>query len=221
MMLKKFGGMLGAFGHRAAATSGPVGGPPHTVGRRKTDQKSWRAWITPAVKFYGVWGTFEHVDEAAATIATLRAQAWEYSVLTPCTRHELETAMGNPQSKIPFITLFFGATGIFVGYAFPSWTALDWVLPVSAKPIVGIPAFTIFGFEMMVLLGGLGTALSIFGLGLLDLLRKPLPRSERFKNYNRFSVDRFGIAVRCPQEQAEKIEKLMRSHSAEEVVREY
>jgi hypothetical protein len=171
-------------------------------------------------KFNGVWATFEHIDEASAVIESLRKQGRDYSVLAPCPRHELTAAMGDPQSKIPFITLFCGAFGIFVGYAFPSWTALDWVLPVSSKPIVGLPAFTIIGFEMMVLIGGVGTAISIFGLGLLDLMRKPLPRSERFKSYSRFSVDRFGVAVRCAADQAAAVEKLMKSHHAEEVVRE-
>jgi Alternative complex III, ActD subunit len=177
--------------------------------------------ISLGKKFNGVWGTFEHLDEAATAIETLRKQGQDYSVLAPCPRHELTAAMGDPQSKIPYITLFCGAVGLFVGYAFPSWTALDWVLPVSAKPIVGIPAFTIIGFEMMVLLGGIGTAVAIFGLGFVDLIRKPLPRSERFKGYNRFSADRFGIVVRCPPDLADSVEKLMRSHSAEEVVREY
>jgi Protein of unknown function (DUF3341) len=172
-------------------------------------------------KFNGVWATFEHVDEAATTIETLRKDRQDISVLTPCPRHELTAALGDPKSVIPYFTLFYGAAGLFFGYAFPSWTALDWVLPVSAKPIVGIPAFTIIGFEMMVLLGGVGTALTIFGLGFYDLMRKPLPRSERFKGYNRFSVDRFGVIVRCPSEQAEAVEKLMKSHSAEEIVREY
>jgi len=172
-------------------------------------------------KFKGVWATFEHLDEAASTIETLRKQGQDLSVLAPCPRHELTAALGDPQSKIPWITLFCGAAGLFVGYAFPSWTALDWVLPVSAKPIVGLPAFTIIGFEMMVLLGGLGTAASIFGLGFVELIRKPLPRSQRFKSYKRFSVDRFGVVVRCPADRAAAVEKLMKSHSAEEVVREY
>jgi len=172
-------------------------------------------------KFGGVWGTFEHIDEAATVIETLRKRGEDVSVLAPCPRHELTAALGDPDSKIPWLTLFCGAAGIFVGYAFPSWTALDWVLPVSSKPIVGLPAFTIIGFEMMVLLGGVGTAVSIFGLGFLDLIRKPLPRSKRFKDYNRFSVDRFGVVVRCAPERADAVEKLMRGHHTEEVVREY
>lgn len=171
-------------------------------------------------KFNGVWGTFAYLDDAAAAVSALRQQGKDYSVLTPCPRHELVEAMGDPQSKLPFITLFCGAAGIFFGYGFPSWTAMDWVLPVSGKPIVGLPAFTIIGFELMVLLSGIGTALSILALGHLDLLRKKLPASPRFKNYNRFSVDRFGVVVRCPAGDADAVESLLRQHQAEEVVRE-
>jgi hypothetical protein len=171
-------------------------------------------------KFSGVWGTFAYLDDAAAAVKALRAQGKDYSVLTPCPRHEIVEAMGHPQSKLPFVVLFCGAAGIFFGYGFPSWSALDWVLPVSAKPIVGIPSFTIIGFELMVLLSGIGAALTILGMGQFDLLRKRLPGSAKFKSYNRFSVDRFGVVVRCPPAEAEGVEALLRQHHAEEVVRE-
>jgi molybdopterin-containing oxidoreductase family membrane subunit len=171
--------------------------------------------------FKGIWGTFPHVDEAATVVQTLRSEKKDYSVLSPCPRHEFFHAMGSPQSYIPWITLVFGALGIFFGYGFPSWTALDWVIPVSQKPIVGIPAFTIIGFELMVLLGGVSTAVFIFLLGYLDLFRKRLPGSDKFKRYGRFSVDRFGVVVRCEEGEAAAVERLMRDHSAEEVVREF
>jgi molybdopterin-containing oxidoreductase family membrane subunit len=171
--------------------------------------------------FKGVWGAFAHLDEAATVVAHLRGEGRDMSVFSPCPRHELYDAMGRPQSKLPWITLVFGGLGIFFGYSLPSWTALDWVLPVSGKPIVGIPAFTIFGFELMVLLGGIATATSIFALSHYDLFRWQLPRSERFRTYSRFSNDRFGVVVRCEEGEAEAVEKLMREHSAEEVVREF
>ena len=171
--------------------------------------------------FKGVWGTFAYIDETAEVIKKLQDEGRTYSVLAPCPRHELHQAMGEPQSKIPFISLVCGASGIFLGYAIPSWMSMDWVLPVSAKPIVSIPAFTIIGFELMVLLGGLGTAAGVFLLGFAALRKKPLPGSKQFKGYNRFSVDRFGIVVNCEESEAEPVERLMREHSVEEVVREY
>jgi len=174
-----------------------------------------------ARSFNGVWGVFPHLDEAASVVERLHKDGKDFSVLAPCPRHELYSAMGQPSSKLPWITLVFGGLGIFFGYGFPSWTSLDWVLPVSQKPIIGIPAFTIIGFELMVLLGGIFTALSIFGLGYLDLWRKRMPSSPQFKAQNRFSNDRFGVVVRCEEGDAAAVEKLMREHSAEEVVREF
>lgn len=174
-----------------------------------------------AKTFTGIWGTFPYLDEAATVVKKLREEGRDYSVLSPCPRHELYDAMGQPQSRLPWIPLVFGALGIFFGYALPSWTALDWVLPVSQKPIIGIPAFTIFGFELMVLLGGMSTAIAIFLMGHFDLFRSRLPKSKKFKSYGRFSNDRFGIVVRCDESQAAAVETLMKEHSAEEVEREF
>ncbi|HKI98954.1 MAG TPA: DUF3341 domain-containing protein [bacterium] len=171
--------------------------------------------------FKGLWASFPYLDDAATVAAKLQQDGSDYSVLSPCPRHELYEAMGRPTSRLPWITLVFGALGIFFGYGFPSWTALDWVLPVSQKPIVGIPAFTIIGFELMVLLGGISTALSVVLLGHFELFRHKLPHSPAFKAYNRFSNDRFGIVVRCEEGDAAAMEQLMRQYSAEEVVREF
>jgi len=170
--------------------------------------------------FRGVWGTFAYIDDAAHAIEALQGKGMDYNVLSPFPHHELHHAMGSPQSKIPFIPLIFGALGLFFGYALPTWTSMDWVLPVSGKPIVSIPPYTIIGFELMVLLGGVSTAIGIFVMGFLDLARKRLPRSERFKQYRGFAVDRFGVVVRCEDGQADEVEGLLREHNAEEVVRE-
>lgn len=171
--------------------------------------------------FKGVWATFEFIDDAANAIEAVREAGNDFSVLSPCPRHELYHAMGQPPSRIPFVTLFFGGLGLFFGYGLPSWTSLDWVLPVGGKPTVGIPAYTIFGFELMVLLGGVSTAIAIYAMGFYDLFRKKLPGSKRFKSYNRFSLDRFGVVVRCSREEAAEVEKTIRAHNAEEVVSEF
>ena len=156
--------------------------------------------------FQGVWGSFEMIDEASTVIESLHKDGKDYSVLAPCPRHELTHAMGEPQSIIPFVTLIFGGLGLFFGFALTSWMSMDWVLPVSAKPIVSLPAFTIFGFELMVLLGGVFTAVGIILLGFFDLYRKRMPASKKFKSYGRFSNDRFGVVVRCKESDAERVE---------------
>jgi len=172
-------------------------------------------------RFVGVWGSFENLDEAASVIEALRKDGKEISVLSPCSRHELTHALGEPRSLIPFVTLFFGGVGVFFGYALPSWTALDWVLAVSSKPMISIPPYTIFGFELMVLLGGIFTAIGMLVLGYFDLMRKRLPGSQKFKTYGRFSDDRFGVVVRCAQGEAAAVEKVMKAYNVEECVSEF
>ena len=171
--------------------------------------------------FKGIWGSFEYIDDATSVIEALHKDGQDYSVLAPCPRHELSHAMGDPSSPIPFVTLIFGGLGIFFGFGMTSWMSMDWVLPVSGKPTVSLPAFTIFGFELMVLLGGVFTAVGIILLGFYNLYREKLPGSRKFKGYGRFSNDRFGVVVRCEEAQAGSVEKLMRDYHVEEVVREF
>lgn len=171
--------------------------------------------------FSGIWGSFEYIDDATGVIGALREAGKDLSVLSPFPHHELHHALGEPQSRIPFVTLIFGGLGIFFGYAMTAWMSMDWVLPVSGKPIVSIPAYTIFAFELMVLLGGIATAMSIFLMGFFDLSRNKMPKSRAFKDYGRFSNDRFGVVVRCDQGDADSIEKILRDYHAEELVREF
>ena len=171
--------------------------------------------------FSGIWGSFQYMDDATGAISTLREAGKDPSVLSPFPHHEIYHALGEPQSRIPFVTLLFGAVGVFFGYAMTSWMSLDWVLPVSSKPIVSIPPYTIFAFELMVLLGGISTAIGVFVMGFFDLARKRMPASKAFKNYGRFSNDRFGVVVRCDQGDADAVEKIMRDYHVEELVREF
>ncbi|MCH7477192.1 MAG: NAD(P)H-binding protein [SAR324 cluster bacterium] len=89
------------------------------------------------------------------------------------------------------------------------------------KPMVSIPPYTIFGFELMVLLGGIFTAIGMLVLGYFDLMRKRLPGSQKFKTYGRFSDDRFGVVVRCAEGEAAAVEKVMKAYNVEECVSEF
>ena len=110
-------------------------------------------------KFTGVWGTFEFLDETTETIEQVRNEGVQPTVISPCPRHEIDHALGNPRTILPWIALFFGALGCFIGYSLPAWPASDWVLPVSGKPILAIPPFTIIGFELTILFTTIHTLL--------------------------------------------------------------
>ena len=166
-------------------------------------------------KFTGVWGTFEFLDETTETIEQVRKEGLQPTVISPCPRHEIDHALGNPSTILPWVALCFGALGCFIGYGLPAWTASDWVLPVSGKPILAIPPFTIIGFELTILFTTIFTLVSIAMLGIIDSFRFPIPRAA--KKYPRFQRDRFGVVVRCDAEKLEQFETIMKNNGAEEV----
>ena len=166
-------------------------------------------------KFSGVWASFENLDETTEAIEKIREQGKQPQVISPCPRHEIEHALGEPQTRLPFISLLFGGLGCLTGYSFPAWTASDWVLPVSGKPVVSIPPFTIIGFELTILFTAIFTLAGMISLIVIDSFRHPLPKSA--KKYVRFQRDRFGVVVPCDPSQTKDFEELLKAHGAEEV----
>ena len=153
--------------------------------------------------------------EVQQAIEELRKKGVEPTVLSPCPRHEIDHALGEPQSPLPFISLFFGAIGCTIGYSLPAWTASDWVLPVGGKPILSITPFTVIGFEMTILHAAIFTLLGLTILIIIESLKNPIPKAAQ--EYLRFQRDRFGIVVRCEASQCEIYEELLKKYQAEEV----
>ena len=166
-------------------------------------------------KFTGVWGIFENLDETTESIEQVREQGVQPTVLMACPRHEIDHALGNPSTIVPWIALAFGALGCLIGFSLPAWTASDWVLPVSGKPIVAIPPFTIIGFELTILFTAIHTLAGLAILGIIDSFRFPIPNSA--KKYTRFQRDRFGVVVRCDAARIDEFESIMKKNGAEEV----
>ena len=166
-------------------------------------------------KFTGVWAIFEYLDETTDTIEQVRQKGVQPTVITPCPRHEIDHALGDPSTIVPWIALAFGALGCLIGFSLPAWTASDWVLPVSGKPIVAIPPFTIIGFELTILFTAIHTLVGLALLGIIDSFRFPIPKAA--KRYPRFQRDRFGVVVRCDGNKIEEFKEIMKKNGAEEV----
>jgi hypothetical protein len=91
------------------------------------------------------------------------------------------------------------------------WMANDWPIMLGGKPFSSIPPYTIIGFELTILFGGLLTALGLFVVG-------GMPRMRLDPVYDaRFSAEDFGVAVRCRDRDVSEIDTLLRSHGAREV----
>lgn len=161
-------------------------------------------------------GVFAHVDTALKAIEGLKAKGLsDITVYTPVPVDEIQDAMerDKPVSRVRLFTLIGGLTGTITGFALTIWTALKWNLVTGGKPIVSIPPFVIIAFELTILLGGLSTLLGLLVLG-------KLPRLSPSVAYDpRFSVDRFGVAVRCPADRIAETLKCLGDAGAEEIRR--
>jgi hypothetical protein len=163
----------------------------------------------------GVLGAFHNLDSAVHAIEELKKErVGDITVYSPTPRHELEHALDHGPSKVRIFTLIFGLAGVSFGYWIPVWMSDYWPLVVGGKPIASWVPFTILGFEVMVLVGGLATVFAMFGLG-------GLPRLTMTVGYDgRFSSGHFGVWIAAEPDRVEVAERILKKHGAEEVRRD-
>ncbi len=160
----------------------------------------------------GVIGAFRELDAAVDAIEALQKEKLgPLTVYSPTPRHEFDHAIEAPASPVRRFTLIGGLLGATFGYWIAIWTSDYWPLVVGGKPVASWVPYTIFGFECMVLFGGLSTVLGL-------LINSRVPRLTMTVGYDpRFSGGDYGVWVECPPEKAAEAESLLRSNGAVEV----
>jgi len=160
----------------------------------------------------GVLGAFHELDAAVHAIEDLKKQRFdEITVFTPAPRHEFEEVLDRGPSAVRRFTLIFGLAGVTFGYWITIWMSDYWPIVVGGKPIASWVPYTVFGFEVMVLIGGLATVFAMFGLS-------RVPRLTMTVGYDpRFSQGDFGVWVVTTAERANEAMDLLRRHGAREV----
>jgi hypothetical protein len=163
----------------------------------------------------GVLGSFHELDAAVHAIEELKKEKFgDITVFTPTPRHEFEHAMGHGPSGVRLFTLLFGLAGVTFGYWIPVWISDYWPLVVGGKAIATWVPFTILGFEVMVLVGGLATVFAMFAFA-------HIPRLTMTVGYDpRFSSGNFGVWVETDPSRAEAAMNVLKKNGAEEVRRE-
>jgi len=162
-----------------------------------------------------VLGIYDQPGPAAKVARRLKNRGYQkLEVYSPAAFHELLYAVHDKPSKVRWWTLIGGLTGVVTGYAMPIWMASDWPIMIGGKPFSSIPVYTIIGFELTILFGGLAT---LFGL----LVVGKLPYGsfgKTDKAYSaRFSAEEFGVVVECRDRDVAEVDALLRAHDAKEV----
>ncbi len=160
----------------------------------------------------GVVAAFHELDSAVDAIAALKKNRFtDMTVYSPTPRHELDEVVAAPVSRVRLFTLIGGLAGASFGYWIAIWASKYWALDVGGKPMASWVPYTIFGFEVMVLVGSLSTVFALFALS-------RVPRLTMTVGYDpRFSGGHFGIWVDTTPERLKEAADLLRKHGAEEV----
>jgi len=159
--------------------------------------------------------TFAAEEQCVGGIEALRAaRAENFRVFSPIPSEHIEKAIGRGRSPVRAFVLTGGILGVLTGLAITIGTSWEWNMVAGGKPIISWPPFIIICFELMILFGGIAAVLSF-------LLNARVPAFESLPGYSaRFCGDRFGVAVRCEETDAQKIESILGVAGAEEVRRE-
>ena len=160
----------------------------------------------------GVLGHFKELDSAVEAITELKtARLGDVTVFTPTPRHEFEAAVKPPTSPVRRYMLIGGLAGSVFGYWIAIWSSTYWPLVVGGKAFASWIPYTIFGFEVFVLIGALSTVAGLF-------IHSRIPRLTMMVGYDpRFSHGHYGIWVECAPERAASAEAVLRKHGAVEV----
>ena len=160
----------------------------------------------------GVVGAFHEIDGAVHAIEDLGKQRFgDITVYTPTPRHEFEDVLKRGPSRVRLFTLIFGLAGVTFGYWIAVWVSDYWPLVVGGKAIATWVPYTIFGFEVMVLIGALSTVAGLFA-------NARIPRITTTVGYDaRFSHGDYGIWIEPAPDKINEAEQVLRNAGAVEV----
>jgi hypothetical protein len=160
-----------------------------------------------------VLGVQRHPDSTIRAIHSLRGAGFEdLEVFSPCPNHDIEHALDRGPSKVRIYTLVGCLTGVTLAYLMQIWMAYDWPIVIGGKPFASVAAYTIIGFELNILFGGI---LTVAGLVIHGFLLSGRKGQEAYRPS--FSGNEFGCVVSCGPDQVARVQQLLREAGSTEV----
>jgi len=145
-------------------------------------------------ELYGLLTEFDSAVLLMKAVIKVRDEGFQkWDVHTPFPVHGMDDAMGIRGTRLPFLVLASGATGLGLATLMQWWmNAVDYPFVISGKPLFGIPANVPIMFELTVLLSAFAC---FFGMWILNGLPRwyhPLFTNRRFR---RATQDRYFIVI--------------------------
>ena len=128
---------------------------------------------------------------------------------SPFPIHGLDNAMGLSRSRLPYVTLIFGLTGVVSGMTLQLWgNAIAYPMVISGKPFFNWQPYVPITFELGILFAALSTVVGMFAFNKLPMHVHPLFSADRFE---KVTDDGFFISVEAwdPKFDAAATERLL------------
>ena len=157
-----------------------------------------------------VMGLFSSEDQTAEAVRRIKQSSFSIRrVNGPFPSHKVSEALEQKKSPVGLFTLIGGIIGLLSGFGLAVFTAIQWNIIVSGKPVVALIPFLIVGFEFTILFAVFGNV-----IGLLILSR--LPRKKIPEPYDiRCTGSHFSILASCGQTDQEKLKGLLQTCGGE------
>lgn len=166
---------------------------------------------------FGVMGMFTTPADLFHACEKLRDKGYvHFDAQTPFPVHGLEKAMGLKPTKIPFLSLMGGATGLSSGLALTYYCNWDYPLNVAGKPAFSWQIYIPIYFELTILLTALTTFVALWAMCGLPRFFHP---TMTHKSFHRTTTDGFFVVVESkdPKFNLTKTKDLLTSLGAQDV----
>ena len=172
----------------------------------------------PDGEYFGLLAEYESPGALFHACEKIRDAGYrKWDAHSPFPIHGIEGAMGIGRSRLPYVTLIFGLTGVIGGMTLQLWAnAIAYPMMISGKPFFNWQPYVPITFECGILLAALSTVVGMFAFNKLPMHFHPLFSADRFE---KVTDDGFFISVEAwdPKFDASATERLLTSTGATRV----
>jgi hypothetical protein len=145
-------------------------------------------------KLYGLLAEFD--SPTAIVNAAREARRVGYvkvDAYTPFPIHELDSALEISRTRLPWIVLGGGITGMLAGFALQYWASvIEYPLNIGGRPYASWPAFVVPAYETTILFAAFT---AVIAMVLLNGLPQPYHPLFNAPNFSSASADRFFLCI--------------------------
>ena len=164
----------------------------------------------------GIWGViaeFENPARLYEAVGEVQQEGYQkFEAWSPFPIHGIEKPMNLPGSKVPWITLAGGLTGLSIATLMQWWMgSVDYPMVIGGKPLFAWEPSVPIMFELTMLLSGIST---FVGMMLLNGLPRPHHPLDKYPPFRRVTDDKFFITIEAsdPRFDRESAQSFLKEH---------